>query len=163
MLTGVIFCDSDNFVARSIKDITHEVESHVALLFGDVVLHFRFLGFESMHLDEFKSLYHIGTILEAPKAVLVAPHAIIDHYKGKSYDFFGMVYVGIFLLVRDFLGVHLPGGNRFESRRDRFCVEFAAEICLGERGSMMTPGQFKNKLLAKGWKPCKINESFITQ
>ena len=45
MLTGVIFCDSDNFVAREIKHITGEDESHVALLFGDTVLHYRFLGF----------------------------------------------------------------------------------------------------------------------
>jgi hypothetical protein len=162
MLTGAIFCDSDNFVARSIKDITHEAESHVALLFGDIVLHFRFLGFESMHIDEFKSLYHIGTTLEAPQAVLVSPEAVIQQYKGKAYDFFGMIYVGFFLLFRDLFGLNLPGGNQFEARRDRFCVEFAAEICTGERGSMMTPGQFKNKLLAKGWKPCKISESFTT-
>jgi hypothetical protein len=152
MLTGAIFCDSDNFVARTIKDVTKDGESHVALLFdGDIVIHFRFLGFETMHLDEFKSLYHISSILTAKQTIMIEPKAVIKHYGGKAYDFLGMIYVGIFLLVRDFFGFHLPGGNHFESRRDRFCVEFASEICLGQRGSMMTPGQLRRRLLENGW------------
>lgn len=152
MLTGVIFCDSDNFVARTIKDVTKEIESHVALLFdGDIVIHFRFLGFETMHLDDFKNLYNISSILSAKQAIMVQPKAVIKHYGGKAYDFFGMIYVGIFLLCRDIFGFYLPGGNHFESRRDRFCVEFASEICLGQRGSMMTPGQLRRRLLENGW------------
>lgn len=152
MLTGVIFCDSDNFVARAIKDVTKEGESHVALLFeGDIVLHFRFLGFESMHLTEFLSIYHVSAVLEPRKHLMVSPGAVVSKYGGKAYDFWGMIYVGIFLLFRDLFGITLPGGNHFENKRDRFCVEFASEICTGEKGSMLTPTQFKNTLLKNGY------------
>lgn len=162
MLTGVIFCDSDNFVARTIKDVTKEGESHVALLFeGDIVLHFRFLGFETMHLSEFLDLYHVTSVLKPRRAILVSPGAVVSHYRGKAYDFFGMIYVGIYLMFRDFFGVTLPGGNHFESKRDRFCVEFAAEICLGKRGSLMTPGQLKDTLLKTGWTPYAGSKSTI--
>jgi len=147
MLTGVIFCESDNFVSRQIKAVTHEDDSHVALLFGDTVLHFRFLGFESMHIDEFKLIYDIHSILKSPKEIMVSEVAVIKHYHGKAYDFLGIFYVAAFLLCRDVLGFHLPGGNYWQNKRDRFCVEFAAEICLGAKGSMWTPTQFRHILL----------------
>jgi hypothetical protein len=152
MLTGVIFCESDNFVSKQIKAITHEDDSHVALLFGETVLHFRFLGFESMALEEFKLIYDIHSILCPEVGILVSEKAVIDHYHGKAYDFLGMIYVGVFLLFRDILGITLPGGNYWQNKRDRFCVEFAAEICLGVRGSMWTPTQFRHILLNKNFK-----------
>lgn len=157
MLTGVIFCDSDNFVAREIKQVTGENDSHVALLFGDTVLHFRFLGFESMHISEFEQIYAIHDILEPKEHIMVSEAAVIRHYSGKAYDFIGMIYVGLFLLCRDLFGIHLPGGNYWQNKRDRFCVEFAAEVCLGEKGSMWTPGQFKATLFGNGWAKCKTN------
>jgi len=156
MLTGVIFCESDNFVSKQIKAITHEDDSHVALLFGDTVLHFRFLGFESMHIDEFKMIYDIHSILKAPKEIMVSEHAVINHYHGKAYDFLGMLYVAMFLLFRDIMGITLPGGNYWQNKRDRFCVEFAAEICLGVRGSMLTPTQFRNTLLNNNFKKLEV-------
>ena len=74
-------------------------------------------------------------------------------------DFWGIIYVALFLGLRDSYGIHLPGGNRLQSKRDRFCVEFAAEICLGEAGSMMTPGQFKFSLLSKGLETMPIADN----
>lgn len=158
MLTGVIFCESDSFVSRTIRDVTKEDDSHVALLFDETVLHFRFLGFESMHIEEFEQIYRIHDILLPPKEIMVSEQAVIKHYSGKAYDFIGMLYIGLFLLVRDLSGFHLPGGNYWQNKRDRFCVEFAAEICLGEKGSMWTPGQFKATLFENGWVQCKIKE-----
>jgi hypothetical protein len=157
MITGVIFCDSDNFVARSIKDITNEDESHVALLFGDTVLHYRFLGFESMHIAEFEQIYKISAVLSPPKEIMISEQSVIKANKGGAYDFLGILYVAFFLFMRDFFGITMPGGNYWQNKRDKFCVEFAAEICLGDRGSMMTPGKFKNKLLVRGWNSCKIS------
>lgn len=158
MLTGVIFCDSDNFVSKEIKHITQEDVSHVALLFGDTVLHFRFLGFESMHIEEFKSIYRIIAILEPKEAIMVAPGPVIKKYSGKAYDFFGLIYVAMFLGLRDMFNITLPGGNYWQNKRDQFCVSFCADVCLGEQGKMWTPEQFKNILLSKGWKLCKISE-----
>jgi hypothetical protein len=151
MLTGVIFCDSDNFVARTIKDVTHEAETHVALLFDETVLHYRFLGFESMHIAEFEQIYKISSVLAPPKEIMISEQAVIKAYKGGAYDFLGILYVAAFLLMRDLFGIHLPGGNYWQNKRDRFCVEFAAEICLGEKGSMLTPYGLKNKLLQNNW------------
>lgn len=152
MLTGVIFCDSDNFVARAIKDITHEPDSHVALLFDDnIVLHFRFIGFETLHVDEFVSLYHISDVLQPRQHLMVSPGAVISKYKGRAYDFRGLIYAGLFLLCRDLFGFYLPGGNKLERKRDRFCVEFVSEICLAESGSLMTPGQLKDRLLQNNY------------
>lgn len=157
MLTGVIFCESDSFVSKQIHAVTHDADTHVALLFDETVLHFRFLGFESMHITEFEQIYKIHDILLPPKEIMVSESAVIKHYSGKAYDFFGMIYVGLFLLVRDLCGIHLPGGNYWQNKRDRFCVEFAAEICIGERGSMWTPGQFKATLFGNGWVQCKTS------
>jgi hypothetical protein len=157
MLTGVIFCDSDNFVARTIKDVTHEAETHVALLFGETVLHYRFLGFESMHIGEFEQIYKISSVLSPPQELMISEQAVIKANKGGAYDFLGILYVAVFLLIRDFAGIHLPGGNYWQNKRDRFCVEFAAEICIGEKGSMMTPAGFKAKLIEKGWAKCKTS------
>jgi hypothetical protein len=152
MLTGVIFSNSDNFISREIKHVTREPDSHVALLFDDTVLHFRFLGFESMDLEEFKMIYKVNDILVSPEAVMVSKEAVIRQYHGKAYDFLGMIYVAFYLGFRDMLGIVLPGGNYWQNKRDRFCVSFGAEVCLGEAGTMWTPTQFKNILLKKGWK-----------
>lgn len=152
MLTGAIFCDSDNFVAREIKHITGEDESHVALLFGETVLHYRFMGFESMHISEFREIYNVSSILAPPQAIMVDAPAVIRKYRGGAYDFLGIIYVALFLGLRDCYGIYLPGANRLQRKRDKFCVEFAAEICLGETGGMTTPGQFKFILLSRGWK-----------
>jgi hypothetical protein len=157
MLTGVIFCDSDSLAAKAIRDVTKEPESHVALLFGNVVLHYRFLGFESMHIAEFEQIYKVGCILAPPVEIMVSDEAIIKNYSKGAYDFLGMIYVGIFLIFRDIFGLTLPGGNYWQEKRDKFCVEFAAEITLGESGSMTTPTGLKNKLLEEGWSLCKIN------
>lgn len=151
MLTGVIFCESESFVSNQIKAITNEDDSHVALLFDDTVLHFRFLGFESMHISEFEHIYKIHNVLIPPRAIMVSEASAIRHYHGKAYDFIGMIYVGVFLLFRDLFGIHFPGGNYWQNKRDRFCVEFAAEVSLGEKGSMWTPGQFMDNLLKEGW------------
>lgn len=156
MLTGAIFCDSDSFVAREIKATTNEDESHVALLFGETVLHFRFLGFETMHIAEFKETYAIKSTLTPPRAVMVSPESIIRHYHGRAYDFLGMAYVALYLLAKE-IGITLPGGNYWQNKRDMFCVEFVSEICLGKRGSMLTPGQLKSELLRNGWVECKTS------
>lgn len=150
MLTGVIFCDSDNFVADQIKAVTQSDISHVALLFNDIVLHFRFLGFESIHIEDFRNMYHIQHVLAPKQAIMVSPEAVIRRYRGKAYDFKGIMYLWLFFSLQH-LGIILPGHNKFEVQRDRFCVEFASEVCLGKSGSNWSPHQFLEILVKSGW------------
>jgi hypothetical protein len=152
MITGVIFCDSDNMIARGIKEVTGDDESHCALLFDDsVVLHYRFLGFESMLLSEFESIYQISAILLPPQAIFAAADVVVKNHKKGAYDFLGMIYVGVHLLVSKLIGVNLPNINRWEARRKRFCVEFVAETVSAVSGSMMTPHQLYRFLRSRGW------------
>jgi hypothetical protein len=152
MITGVIFCDSDNLIARGIKDITGDEESHCALLFDDnVVLHYRFLGFETMLLSEFEAIYQISALLAPPQAIFCSPDIVVKKHNGGAYDFLGMIYVGLHLLVSQFFGVNLPNINRWETRRKRFCVEFVAETVAAQSGSLMTPHQLYSVLKSRGW------------
>jgi hypothetical protein len=152
MITGVIFCDSDNMIARGIKEVTGDSESHCALLFdNNVVLHYRFLGFETMLLSEFETIYDIVAILVPQQAIFASADMVVKKHKKGAYDFLGMLYVGVHLLVSRLLGINLPNINRWESRRKRFCVEFVAETVTGTTGSMSTPRQLYRILRSRGW------------
>lgn len=153
MLTGVIFCDSDNLVARGIKAVTESDMSHCALLFDDeIVLHYRFLGFESMHVEEFESIYQTKAMLKPKEAIFASSHTVIQRHKKKPYDFFGMLYVGLHLGFQAVTGMNLPGINRWEAKRKRFCVEFCAEVLLGDSCSLMTPEALYRLLISRGYR-----------
>lgn len=160
MLTGVIFCDSDNLVAKEIKDVTASEMSHVALLFDNsTVLHFRFLGFEVMYLDEFKEIYKIHSILRPEKAIAVSPQTVAKHYSGKAYDFKGVIYLWLFFFLQRVFGFDLPGSNKWQDRKQKFCVEFAAEVCLGETCSTYSPESFHKRCLNSGF--VDVTASFV--
>lgn len=152
MITGVIFCDSDNLVARGIKAVTESEMSHCALLFDDeIVLHYRFMGFETMHIMEFEAIYQIKKLLKPKEAIFASSATVTQRHNKKPYDFFGMLYVGLHLGVLSLTGYNLPGINYLEAKRKRFCVEFCAEVLLGESGSLMTPEALYRLLISRGY------------
>lgn len=156
MIVGVIFCDSGSLVAKGIKAVTESDMSHCALLFDDgIVLHYRFLGFESMYIGEFETIYQIKKILLPKEAIFANAMSVIKRHSKKPYDFFGMLYVGLHIGVQAITGCDLPGINYFENKRKRFCVEFCAEVLLGESGSMLTPMNLHNLLIARGYSESK--------
>ena len=136
--------------------ITGEKVSHVALSFGPFVVHSVLLGVQTTYWLSFEKKYTVEAMLTPPEPVSVDIDSIVERYDGSPYDFGGLLYLGLYYFCKNRLGLRIPGGNYWASKRRFMCTEFASQVLESQQESMVSPKDLEYLLVKKGFRYCDI-------
>lgn len=139
----IVFTASDNFLGRAIRFLTEEPVSHVALRFGELVVHATAFGVTACpYLDiAHKVVYAVDS-----------PHLSPDEALSKRrslYDYGALLYLGLRYLLKKYLKISLPKANLWAASGMYTCTEFATQMLDGEPDSLITPFQLYILLRAR--------------
>lgn len=154
----ILFVRSNKLGSRLIRYVTGEACSHVALrLDSHLVIHAKFSGVDVDLWETFKRDYEVVHTLEPTGQVnteqIIAKLAL--NYEGSHYDYLGFFYLGLYLLAKR-LGISSIFGqnNKWAKGPNYMCTELVGELVDGEKNSLLTPEQLKDKLVKTGnWTP----------
>jgi hypothetical protein len=131
----ILFTRSNNLLSYLICRLTREPVSHCAIQVGDHVIHSTLEGTKIEHIDTFST--HRAIVCSVKLDVDL--NGEVAHHK--SYDYLGLLYLGLRYFARDYLGIRLPKYNLWQITGMYTCVEFVSRELVGKEYSMMTPYQ----------------------
>jgi hypothetical protein len=133
----VLFTCSNNPLSYLICKLTREPVSHCAIQVGDHVLHSTLQGLKLEHISTFTK--HRKIVCSVKLRVDLGEEAA--HPRSGTYDYLGLLYLGLRYFARDYLGIRLPKYNLWQITGMYTCVELVSKELTGEEYSMMTPYQ----------------------
>jgi len=148
----ILFVKSNKLGSRLIRYVTGEACSHVAIRLNEhLVLHAKFSGVDADLWESFKQDYEIVYRLEPVEQV--DTEKIIEklalNYEGSHYDYAGFLYLGFYLIAKR-LGFSIGTKNAWAKGPNYMCTELVGELVEGEKNSLLTPEQLKDKLVKTG-------------
>lgn len=148
----------DNFFSNSIRNLTGEPISHVAVeLFNTFIIHSNLKGVniqssvsfwkENQIVIELKPIYCIEK-----NEIRQKINDMMEKYERASYDFGAFIYLGIYFFLRSKLKISLPKKNLWQSTGMFICSEWTSQWVNEREDSMLTPWKFIQKLKdSKKW------------
>lgn len=144
----VLFTKNPSLIgSRAIMWGLDEPCSHVAMVFfQSIVFHSTLAGIHLEPLVTFleknEIVYEIDIEVKHGKERELFDKVSKERFGG-SYDMSAFLYFGWRVFLKKFFNKPLPLSNKFNSRRDEFCVEFAATVLGMDEidTSMMSPYQ----------------------
>jgi len=153
----VLFCKGKSWTANLIASIDDTDVSHVALtswklMDRNLVLHSTGKGVNITTKSTFLKHYDIKRVYEIPVNSEFSESFIlwkmIEEYEGAPYDYFALIYLGLFLLCKK-LGIGLPPVNRWQNKNHYICTEFATLAIMGNTNSMASLKTLEKYILEK--------------
>jgi hypothetical protein len=154
---NVIFCKGKSWTANLIASIDDTDVSHVALaswklMDRNLILHSTGKGVNITTKSTFLKHYDIKREYEIPVNDEFSESFIlwkmIEKYEGAPYDYFALIYLGLFLLGKK-LGIRLPPVNRWQNKNHYICTEFATLAIMGNTNSMSSLKSLEKYILEK--------------
>jgi hypothetical protein len=140
----ILLTTSDNWVSNAIRYLTKEPASHIALCQGSFVFHSTFTGMEITTTDEFFRTRKLVASCDVDK--FSYPLLMETLSRKHSYDFPGLLYLGLRYLCKRYLGVKLPKANLWNISGIYTCTEFVTRVVFGMEDTLITPYQLYLKL-----------------
>lgn len=157
----LLFTKNKTIASRIIQFVTGESVSHCGFLIEGIetVLHANFFGTNPQHIKSFDEKNEVVFILDVPLSLERELHIYKEFLRqnsGRWYDFGGILYYGVRLLLNKFFSIPVPEQNLWADKNFDFCVEALCRVSpeltgVEQSGEMLTPYGFY--LLAK--KHCK--------
>jgi len=153
----VLFCRGKSWTANLIASIDDTDVSHVALaswrlLDRNLIFHSTSKGVNITTKKAFLKDYDIKRVYEIPVNDEFSESFIlwkmIEKYEGAPYDYFALIYLGLFLLGKK-LGIRLPPVNRWQNKNHYICTEFATLAIMGDTDSMSSLKSLEKYILEK--------------
>jgi hypothetical protein len=66
---------------------------------------------------------------------------VLEDTEGRSYDYTGLLYLGLRYYAKRYLGVSLPKVNLWQISGMFTCTEFVTKVLSGKEDSLITPYQ----------------------
>jgi len=134
----LLFTRSNSIMSRLIRSVTGEPVSHVAVSYGDLVIHSNLLGVRQEFLSTFTKHSTVVYSLEVSGNIDVWEK--LKQYEGSTYDFGALFY--LLLLHVPVIRSILPSNkNLWQSTSMFLCTEWAITVTDGEEDSVITPYQ----------------------
>lgn len=148
----------NNLLSKVILEVTGQPVSHCAFLYKGTVYHSNFRGVSQMSLEEFESENKIVIALSPTSEEIneyMVEHLINDFnkLKGSYYDIPGLIYLGIQLACKKYLGITLSKKNLWQISGMFVCTEFLSNVIFDTIDSTITPYDLAMKMINSGeWK-----------
>lgn len=142
------FTRSDYYMSKLIRSITGEPVSHcVIILDGMWVVHSNFYGVHVEHIYNFQKHSEIVYKILLPNSKLEEFYTKFDKFNGNGYDFGGMIFLGLSLVLRKHFPKYVPKQNLWQQSGMFMCTEFITELVDNKEDSLITPYQLYQKIL----------------
>jgi hypothetical protein len=135
----LIFTRSNSFLSRMIRFLTGEPVSHVAFVVDDFIIHSTLFGPEIRTLQWAEAHYEVLFEKPVPESSRARILSVMTNYDSHSYDFTGLLYLGIRYAMKKYLRLSLPKANLWQVSGMLTCVEFATVAVDAHEESMLTP------------------------
>jgi hypothetical protein len=139
-MVRILFTTTDKFASRAIRYLTGEDCSHVAIQVGSIVIESSFTGVRLRTFSDFAAhnkIVHTVVTLASWKVVLRRYVA----YQYRSYDFLGLIHLGLRYLCKKYFMLELPKVNLWAVSGMFTCTEFVTQLLDGHEDSLITPKQ----------------------
>lgn len=155
-----LFVSTDKLLSKTIKSLTGENVSHVAIEFPEcgIVVHSDLLGLHIQTSRNFRKAHQIVYELETIQVVNFLDERIqklMESYEFHMYDYGAFFFLGFSLLARDYLKIPLPKSNLWQESGMFLCVGWLSEVAFDKEDDMITPYKLYQKMLTSNdWKIC---------
>lgn len=149
----ILFTKGPSILSKAIRAATGEPVSHVALMFGRIVIHANLLG---VHIEWAKNFLKHSEIVYAlhrdPPEVFQETRdndrldKMLAQYEFTMYDFGALLFLGLNYLLHKTIRVPMAKSNLWQSKQTLMCTEWVTEYVNGEQNSVITPYQLYLKL-----------------
>lgn len=146
----ILFTKSDKLLSKIIRDVLEEPISHVALQFGNFVVHSNLIGLHIEWAPNFikhSEIVHTMAPIEDNLSELLKLDNLLSKYEFSFYDFGALLFMGVSFTLRKYLKVPLPKSNLWQSTGMFLCTEWVTKYLHDKENSMITPYQLYQNLL----------------
>lgn len=128
----ILFSASDLIGSKIIRNITEEDVSHCAIYLDNfnLVIQSVFSGFDIKSVEEFRVVNRIVHSVEVVKSKGEEADFLVDVIKknfGRWYDFGGLVFIGISLLLKKYFNRKMPTQNLWSDSSFDYCIELVVK------------------------------------
>ena len=147
---SILFVDGGTPFSKAVMSATQEEFSHVAIQYGDFVIHSNFRG---LHVQSTRSFLKKAKIIK--QVTIRGDHNrsrlldLLDKHEFSGYDFGGMLFLGLYLFASKYLKLPLPKSNLWQATGMFMCHEWVYTFLNMENKPMATPGQLYKELLLR--------------
>lgn len=130
----VLFTKNNSIVSRLIRRLTGEPVSHCAIEYLGNVYHSNFYG---VHMESLQNFLQGSNQIVLSIEAQINPYTLADamyQYRGSKYDFGGLLYVGLRILIPA-----LPKYNLWQSTGMFMCTEWVEQVTGLPPDAMLTP------------------------
>lgn len=144
---SVLVTYGNNPLSAVIRRLTKEPASHIAIRWGQWVLHSNLNGVQWTPYDTFVKKAVVLDEIQIPQNLEKLLDFSARYVDRGRYDYGAFMYIGIRLGLRP-LGVKLPKHNLWGMTGMQLCTEMLTNYVYGEEDAMITPTQLGAKIKA---------------